>query len=120
MGHEMAHLLKNHLKDVRGNLLKNTIWDGTLTVITQGLYNGDARDSQVRKAEIEADYVGLYFTARAGYDISQAGPFWKRLESVSPAGKDHSTGEQRALAAQRTADEIKAQKAAGKPLEPCL
>lgn len=118
MGHEMAHLLKNHLKDVRGNLLKNTIWDGTLMTLTQGLYSGDARDSQMRKAEIEADYIGLYFTARAGYDIEQAGPFWKRLEAASPIGKDHPTGEQRDRAARLAADEIKAKRAAGKPLEP--
>lgn len=118
LGHEMTHLLKNHLKDIRGNLLKNAVWDSTLTVLTSGLYNGDARDSQVRKAEVEADYIGLYFTARAGYDISQAGPFWKRMEAVSPVGKDHPTGEQRDIAAKRTADEIKAKQAAGKPLEP--
>jgi predicted Zn-dependent protease len=30
-------------------------------------------------AEKEADYVGLYLAARAGYDISAAPEFWRRL-----------------------------------------
>jgi predicted Zn-dependent protease len=39
-----------------------------------------------RKHESEADEVGLYYMARAGYDPHEALAFWQRMEQSSGAG----------------------------------
>jgi len=38
--------------------------------------------------EAEADYVGLYHAARAGYDIENAPYIWRRFAASDPRGID--------------------------------
>jgi predicted Zn-dependent protease len=73
--------------------------------------------------EKEADYTGLYFMARAGYDITAADAFWHRLNETLRATsvtKTHPSGPERQKAIEATIAEIKAKKKAKKPLEPDL
>jgi predicted Zn-dependent protease len=73
--------------------------------------------------EKQADYVGLYFMARARYDITAAEAFWRRLNETTRAtavNVTHPTGEARLGALQAAIAEIKAKQKAKKPLEPDL
>lgn len=74
--------------------------------------------------EMEADYLGLYITARAGLPIDGAPAFWKRLaekdsvmsEPSLRAGKPSAVRRFRAM--RQTIAEIAGKKAKGEPLVP--
>jgi beta-barrel assembly-enhancing protease len=78
--------------------------------------------ARVRATEEEADHVGLYLLAHAGYDLEAALAFWQRF------GRDHGAGifadathpSWRAREAQMrlTIERIAAQRARGEPLAP--
>jgi len=74
--------------------------------------------------EAEADYVGLYIMARAGYAIDDAPQFWRRVAVSFPATtaktNSHPETPRRFLALAKIVDEINAKIAAGRPLEPNL
>jgi membrane-associated protease RseP (regulator of RpoE activity) len=75
-------------------------------------------------AERSADYVGLYFAARAGYDVRVAPGLWERWGPAAPLGlvardrSSHPTSPQRALAMGRTLAEIDERRGRGEPLLP--
>jgi hypothetical protein len=75
-----------------------------------------------RETEADADYLGAYLAARAGYDISNAVGVWRRwgCESllVLPDFYSHPMPAQRFVALQQTVREIEAKRARGEPLEP--
>jgi hypothetical protein len=66
--------------------------------------------------------VGLYYVARAGYDIEHAADFWRRMAVNEPkamqGGLTHPSAPARFVALEAARDEIKAKIAAGKPLVP--
>jgi hypothetical protein len=74
--------------------------------------------------ENEADYVGLYMMARAGYDVDQAQVFLRRLvaayPNAEPAGwaNTHPSDAERAVAVRLAAEEIKCKQALGALLVP--
>jgi predicted Zn-dependent protease len=74
--------------------------------------------------EQEADYVGMYFMARAGYDPSGVADFWRRMaaegESSITQRTSHPTSPERFLTMERTYGEIAAKKSRGQPLVPNL
>jgi len=103
LGHEMAHATSRHGSQ---RLLQTKIANTLLTGAQASLAFGDM-DSQrkmevmaalgagtkfgvllpfSRKHESEADEVGLYYMARAGYDPHEAIAFWQRMEHSSGAG----------------------------------
>jgi hypothetical protein len=71
-----------------------------------------------------ADRLSLYLVARAGYDIDGADDFWKRLAASYPATvlngytANHPGTSARLAAIQKTTADIKAKRAAKKPLVP--
>ena len=77
--------------------------------------------------EAEADYVGLYIVARAGYPVSDALPLWREIavkinQTVFPS-KDtviqtHPTSPERFVAMVKTIEEIEQKQAQGLPLLP--
>jgi len=75
-------------------------------------------------AESEADYLGLYLVARAGYDVAVAPDFARRLGAEFPlaleerAGHIHPMSEARSIALADTLREIEAKLERGEPLEP--
>ena len=77
-----------------------------------------------KRAEQEADYLGCYFAARAGYDVSQAAAYWRRVAREFPvlvsenASYAHSGTATRAAALTRTVAEIQEKLRGGAPLVP--
>ena len=61
--------------------------------------------------EREADYVGMYYMARAGYDISNVENFWRRMaiegnSAVMKANLTHPTSPERFVSIEKTKNEI--------------
>jgi hypothetical protein len=77
-----------------------------------------------RETEADADYLGAYLAARAGYDISNAVSMWRRwgCESLVVLPmimlSSHPMPTQRFVALQETVCEIEAKRSRGEPLEP--
>ena len=73
--------------------------------------------------EAEADYVGLYMLARAGYETESAANFWRKMAEKMPAQSNSLTGTHpptayRYLMLAKTHAEIEKKKAAKKNLLP--
>jgi len=73
-------------------------------------------------AERQADRVGLYLAARAGFDSSIAPDLWRRFGAFNWRVRypqiGHPSAEARARALQTVQDEIRDKQAAGQPLTP--
>ncbi|HEX5776143.1 MAG TPA: M48 family metallopeptidase [Caulobacteraceae bacterium] len=97
IGHEMAHNVLRHRANPTGSS---------------------------RSREREADRVGLYLTARAGYDISHAADFWRRFGDDNWRARlgvlTHPGPTARSRALAPVIAEIEARRAAGQPLTPAL
>jgi predicted Zn-dependent protease len=104
LGHEMGHATSRHGSQ---RLLESKLANTLLTGAQASLAFGDMdnqRKMEVmaalgagakygvllpfsRKQESEADEVGLYYMARAGYDPHEALSFWQRMEQSNSAGR---------------------------------
>lgn len=130
VSHEIAHNSMGHMRAKMTNYTLGTILDIAtqllLKVPTQGLFGNLGGNAFSQGFEAEADYVGLYIMAQAGGDIDNAPQFWRRMASLSPAAiqsshmATHPATPERFVALEETVKEIKAKKAAGKPLVPNL
>ncbi|MEJ2377913.1 MAG: M48 family metallopeptidase [Pseudolabrys sp.] len=103
MGHELGHVTMDHLHKRKVNALK-----GALAYRVE--------------FEREADYVGCYYAARAGYDISGAEEIWRRVslelsESIRFA-RTHPTSPERFALMRRTITEIEDKQRRHLPLLP--
>lgn len=98
MGHEVAHAIANHGRE---RISQQKAAQGGLTALSIVLSGGSAGPSVTnemimqgagaatslgilkfsRKHESEADKLGLFFMAMAGYDPSEAPKFWERMSS---------------------------------------
>ena len=101
MGHEIAHALANH-----GNeRMSQQLGVSGAIALADAMLNGSGSSSQKkqnrdiflgavgagaqlgillpfsRKHESEADEIGLYLMAIAGYDVDAAAPFWERMQA---------------------------------------
>ncbi len=105
IGHELAHNTMRHIPKA----IWNTLISGFATRTT-------------RPFESEADYVGLYYMARAGYKLDGVEDFWRRLGVQHPKSivraKTHPVTPARLLAIRMAAEEIKAKRAAGEKMVP--
>lgn len=110
LGHELGHNVMKHRARIKegtgGAILGNagTTVGGLLTV------------------EREADYVGLYLMARAGYDYAAARDFWRQYGADYGRSR-YAVGSNpgslaRATNAATTIEEIRRKQAAGEPLIP--
>ncbi len=95
--------------------------DGSLTRTAAGI------GGQINSVEFEqeADYVGMYFMARAGHDTQGVASFWRRMASENSANSivqrdTHPTAPERFVAIEKTHEEIEARKAKGEQLVPIL
>lgn len=118
LSHEMAHnaLGHNSTNKKLGKAFLN-IFLGP--VITQMTTAGSSRER-----ESKADYVGLYISARANYDVSSALAFWRRLAQEYPQAIEgtftasHPGLAERSLAIEATIKEIQEKKRIGTNLLP--
>ena len=130
VSHESAHNSMSHIRSKMTNYALGSILDIAAQVLlkvpTQGLFGNVGANAYSKEFEAEADYVGLYIMARAGGDIDNAPQFWRRMAALSPAAiqsshmSTHPATPERFVALEETVKEIKAKRAAGKPLEPNL
>lgn len=98
MAHELAHNIMGHA----------------------GTFSGMFQDKISREAD--ADYVGLYIMARAGFKIEKAAGFWRRMAAAFPSmiesSSSHPLMPARFVAIRKTTREIRLREARGLPLIP--
>ncbi len=126
LGHEMAHNHMSHISSKMTNgLLMSFLIDGpiiALTGVNPGIGRAMGENMYSQGFETEADYVGLYNTARAGYDINGVADLWRRMAVEHPGAiytaSTHPTTANRFVVLEAAVKEIKAKRAAGQALEP--
>ena len=127
VGHEIAHNTMKHVNKQQGNQAVGLIFDllaAGFGVNTGGIFSDIAGQAFSQPFEAEADYVGLYLTARAGYDIEIAPKFWRRMGIAHPGSirtnhaASHPGTPERFVALEKTVREILNKMAAGKELVP--
>lgn len=133
IAHELAHNVYGHVDAKRRNAMVGgaggLLLDLALAaagVNTQGAFTDAGMDigalAYSIEFEQEADYVGMYFLARAGFALAGVETFWRRLGAEDPravtAASTHPTSAERFLKLKAAAEEIAIKQAAGEPLEP--
>lgn len=127
VSHEIAHNAMGHLKARMRNYLLGSIFDiiaAAYGVNTQGMFGQAAAQAYSKEFEAEADYVGLYLMARAGFPLEGAANFWRRMAAEYPASirrshtATHPATAERFAAIELTLGEIERKRAAGAPLLP--
>lgn len=97
MGHEIAHAVANHGRERMSQQMAAQVGLGTFSVLmgqnptlgNQLLMQAIGAGANVgmlrfsREHESEADYMGLIFMAKAGYDPAAAPDFWDRMSALS-------------------------------------
>ena len=135
IAHELAHNIMGHIDKKEANAATGAavglVFDvlGALAgVNTNGAFAKMGAQSGAgafsKAFESEADYVGLYLTARAKLDYKQAPAFWRRMATLAPV-KDkagvaatHPVTPERFVLLRKTIAEIDAKIAKGAPLTP--
>lgn len=111
VSHEMAHNILRH----RDRLERQGARPGVLAELGIGA-------AAIRRTEEEADTLGLYLMARAGFDVEIAAQVWQRLGQRAAhglfTGPTHPGWRTRAAQARATAARIKAAQARGDALVP--
>jgi hypothetical protein len=135
IGHEFAHNALGHRARNTTNSVLGAVLGGILDVgvAVVGVNTGGAFSKAgaglmagafSKDFEGEADYLGLYLASRAGYDVSVAPDFWRRMGVEHPASVEskylsmHPSTPERALSLEQVVAEIRAKREAGAPLEP--
>jgi predicted Zn-dependent protease len=135
IGHEFAHNALGHRARKTTNSVIGAVLGGLLDVgvavvgvNTGGVFSkagaGLMAGAFSKDFEGEADYLGLYLASRAGYDVSVAPDFWRRMGIEHPASVEskylsmHPSTPERALSLEQVVAEIRAKREAGAPLEP--
>jgi predicted Zn-dependent protease len=105
LGHELAHLLLGHTAHDFG--------DRVMRAFDTAADKDDER---------QADYVGLYFAVRAGYDANRAIDLWRRMGTAQPGiiqgDQSHPGTAERYVVLRQTAVEIAQKQESGRPVMP--
>lgn len=119
VAHEIAHNVLGHAPDARLRAMLDT-WLGA----TSG--KAASPSPAPRSLEVQADYVGAYLMARAGYDLEAVREFWRRLGQIyvqqgitaQEFDLSHPTMEERIEVFETTLKEIDAKRVHGEALDP--
>lgn len=110
IGHEMAHNILEHRARLDQAGVSRGFWQN---------FGRNARE--IRKTEDEADLLGLYLMARAGFDIDVAPAYWERIATEAGGGDaTHAGAHERRAITQRIVDDIKGKQQRGELLIPPL
>jgi membrane-associated protease RseP (regulator of RpoE activity) len=135
VGHELAHNTMGHYRKKQLNgfigAVGGTVIDGGFLlggISTGGAFSGYLQTAGMNAFsvgfELEADYIGAYYAARAGYDVSGIEEVWQRLSLENPASirkaSTHPTTPVRYLQMRKVIAEIAEKKAKNLPLLPEL
>lgn len=134
LAHEYAHNIFNHSSSAATNSMVGGIAGLILDSVagSQGINTGGMFSKMGQGVgalqysvdfEQEADYAGMYILGNARYDMDKSTGFWRRmtLETARDGtygNITHPSNPKRTLAIKKTVKEIKAKKAAGRPLLP--
>jgi len=135
LGHELAHNTLAHVSKSKGSAIAGGILGLLLDVVAAagGVNTGGIFSQLGAKAgrlvfsqdyEVEADYLGLYFAARGGFDISKAADMWRRMGIEHPGAiKDnflstHPSSPERAVSIEAAVKEVKQKLYSEAPLFP--
>jgi predicted Zn-dependent protease len=126
LSHELAHDILRHPQSTAVNAITGAV-AGTLVDLlaaSRGVDTGGAFGNIGEEAgalhysttfESEADYVGMYILANAGYDYRSVAPFWRRMSTRDPDAiyirTTHPTNPERFVAIEKTAIEIERKQA---------
>lgn len=135
LGHEVAHNLENHLSKRKLKTAAAALpfaLLGAAAVLYGGVEGSPLVEGAAvvagakfsRDHEREADYVGAYLLARAGFNVDSAASFWRRFASEVPREqkesylRTHPTDPERAARLRKAVDEIIDKKMLGLKLLP--
>ena len=133
IAHELAHNIMDHPQRAQQNVLGGAILGTAVDILASsaGASTGGAFGKMGAQGvmmryspdfEKEADYIGLYILARAGYDISRAPNFWRAMSQHDPDGiyvrTTHPTNPERYVVMRKTINEINSKRQIGMPLMP--
>lgn len=121
LAHEIAHNLLGHVQESKLQAMLNA-QHGALVGEPASLF------SRGRSLEAQADYVGSYIMARAGYDLQVVCWVWQRLRemevqqapSARSLGRSHPTTDERLAAFEATFKEVGDKRARGEVLDPII
>ena len=133
IAHELAHNGQHHIQAQKHNGRMAAI-PGVLIDLAAAANGVDTKGKFTKlgmaigqahaapEFEAEADYVGMYYMARAGYSTDGVEDFWRKMAVEAPDAifvkSDHPTTPNRFLAIAATSKEIEAKRTAGQPLTP--
>ncbi len=133
VGHELAHVNMGHYQKKQQNAvlgaLGGVLVDGGFALATMNTGGSFTRHFYQAGAmafsvafEREADYVGAYYAARAGYDIAGTESVWSAMAMENPnsirTATTHPTSPVRFLQMRKVAEEIADKKRRNLPLVP--
>jgi len=127
VGHELGHNTMGHLDKQKTNAVICAVFDvlaAAARVNTQGAFMKAGQHAYSQDFEAEADNVGMYYLARAGYDTAGAAEFWHRMAAEHPGSiksnhaATHPATAERFLALEKVNSEIADKKSAGMQLAP--
>lgn len=136
IGHEVAHNDRGHIDAKKKNTLVlgsvGFILDIMTIYYSGGTAGGNAENTEMWSQigseafsvefEKDADYGGVYYAVRAGYDVSNANEFWERMGAANPKSiafnSSHPATAERYLQIRKTVDEINKKNAQGLALIP--
>jgi hypothetical protein len=135
IGHELGHIWLQHGMKKLGNAVLGTVTgaavDGSFllgAIWTSGAFTREFQKAGMRANSVaferEADYVGAYFAARAGYDLTGAEEIWWAMGQTHPDSlrfaRSHPIAPLRFVQMKRVAAEIAEKQRRHLPLVPDL
>ena len=120
VAHEIAHNILNHVQNAKLRAMLRAF------LATRGEVPGSTATMPPRPAlESQADYVGAYLMARAGYDLSAIKRVWERFQSIEARhgrkehglAQTHPPTKERLAAFEVTLQEIESKRQAGQLLD---
>jgi Zn-dependent protease with chaperone function len=127
IAHELAHNTMGHRGKKTVNATVGLIFDllgAAAGVNTGGVFSDIGAQAFSQDFEREADHVGMYYLARAGYPTEGVADFWRRMATEHPSSirtnhsATHPPTTERFLALESIGAQIRAKAARGEPLEP--
>jgi hypothetical protein len=133
LSHEVGHNIMNHIVAQKLQAFGGAVAGAMLDILaaaagvdSQGKFTKAGIEAGVRRHSVgrerQADYVGLYVMARAGFNIDVAPQLWRRMAALMPRESKglptHPAPPERLAAMERTLAEIRAKQASGQPLVP--
>ncbi len=136
VAHELGHITAGHVNKKQQNAMTGMLGGLALDVLLGSLGVGSGGQMTQMggnlgvsaysvQFEQEADYIGMYYTERAGYDTAGISDLWRRMaaetgSAVIDRRRTHPSTPERFVALEQTRAEIEHKKNRGQPLAPNL